>query len=107
MPTTALMVLTTCPDKAMADAIAKRLIETGLAACVQLGQSVESYYAWQGAVCQSVEVPLQIKCLAVHYHAIEQLIMEQHSYQVPEIIALPIEQGLTTYLQWIEETSQS
>jgi periplasmic divalent cation tolerance protein len=107
MSTTALMVLTTCPDKAMADAIAKRLIETGLAACVQLGHSVESYYAWQGEVCQSVEVPLQIKCLAVHYHAIEQVIVELHSYQVPEIIALPIEQGLTTYLQWIKETTKS
>lgn len=107
MSTTALLVMTTCPDIAQAQALAKRLIELRLAACVQLGQSVESHYQWQGEVCQSQEVPLQIKCLAANYNAIERTILELHSYQVPEIIALPITQGLGTYLQWIEENSQS
>ena len=103
----ALVVITTCEDNASAQALAKHLVELGLAACVQLIPGVESFYQWQGKVCQSKEVQLQIKCLAAHYDAIEQQILKLHSYQVPEIIALPITQGLDTYLQWIKETSQS
>ncbi|WP_394129420.1 divalent-cation tolerance protein CutA [Shewanella maritima] len=102
-----LIVYSTCPDKTVAQTIARGLISKQLAACVQIGQSIESVYAWQGELCQSQEVPLQIKCLASHYDAIEQMILKHHPYDVPEIIASSIDRGFAPYLQWIEETSAS
>jgi periplasmic divalent cation tolerance protein len=102
-----LLIFTTCPNKAVADTIAAALVNAKLAACVQISQAVESVYVWDNQLCQSQEVQLQIKSLAVHYQAIEQMVIQLHPYEVPELIATPITHGFAPYLTWIEETTQS
>ncbi|MEZ9234208.1 divalent-cation tolerance protein CutA [Shewanella sp. 10N.286.52.A9] len=102
-----LLVITTCPDITSAKKLASALVDAKLAACVQLYPQMESVYVWEDEVCHSSEVGMHIKCLASHYDAIEQLVIQQHPYEVPELIAVPIAQGLPNYLQWIKETSQS
>ena len=102
-----LIILTTCPDTATASDIANALVETQLAACVQIGQVIKSVYRWDNQVCQSQEVPMQIKCAASQYSAIEQLVIKMHPYEVPEFIATPIIGGFGPYLQWIKDNSPS
>ncbi|WP_076414305.1 divalent-cation tolerance protein CutA [Shewanella sp. UCD-KL12] len=98
-----LLVITTCPSKEEATALAKRLIAANLAACIQIPSQVTSIYQWEGEVCEEQEYQLQIKCVAKHYAAIESAIKLGHSYQVPEIIALPISHGLPEYVNWVNE----
>jgi periplasmic divalent cation tolerance protein len=106
MPTT-LLVLTNCPDEESANAIALALVEERLAACVNILPRVQSVYRWQGAVESATEIPLFIKSTATNYPALEAAIRNRHPYQVPEIIALPVERGLPAYLDWIaSETTQ-
>jgi len=104
---TTLLVLTNCPDEESANAIALALIEERLAACVNILPRVQSVYRWQGAVESATEIPLFIKSTAANYPALEAAIRNRHPYQVPEIIALPVAQGLPAYLDWIaSETTQ-
>jgi periplasmic divalent cation tolerance protein len=106
MPTT-LLVLTNCPDEESANAIALALVEERLAACVNILPRVQSVYRWQGAVESATEIPLFIKSTATNYPALEAAIRNRHPYQVPEIIALPVDRGLPAYLDWIaSETTQ-
>lgn len=98
------VVLVTAPSKAAAAAIAQALIQDKLAACVNI-LPVESLYIWQGQVQQEQEYQLLIKTHLVHYQALETRIRELHSYEVPEIIAVPILQGSAAYLHWIGETT--
>lgn len=85
-------------------AIAQALIQDKLAACVNM-LPVESVYTWQGQVQQEREYQLLIKTHLANYPALEAKIRELHSYEVPEIIAVPILQGSAAYLQWIGETT--
>jgi len=102
-----LLVITNCPDEECANAIALAVVEARLAACVTILPRVQSVYRWQGAVESATEIPLMIKATAANYPALEKLIAERHPYDVPEIIALPIAQGLPAYLNWVaEETVQ-
>ena len=102
-----ILVLCTFPDLGKARETATALIESQLAACVNLIPAVESIYRWQGAVESAVEVPLLIKTTAAAYPALEAAIRERHPYDVPEIIALPITAGLPAYLNWLaDETRQ-
>ncbi|WP_265945335.1 divalent-cation tolerance protein CutA [Dechloromonas sp. A34] len=96
-----LLVITNCPDEASANAIALAVVEARLAACVNILPRVQSVYRWQGAVESATEIPLLIKTTAANYPALEQAIAELHPYEVPEIIALPIAQGLPAYLNWV------
>jgi periplasmic divalent cation tolerance protein len=102
-----LLVITNCPDEECAHAIALAVVEARLAACVNILPRVQSVYRWQGAVESATEIPLFIKATVANYPALEKLIAERHPYDVPEIIALPIAQGLPAYLNWVaEETVQ-
>lgn len=102
-----LLVITNCPDEESANAIALTVVEARLAACVNILPRVQSVYRWQGAVESASEIPLLIKATAANYPALEKLIADRHPYDVPEIIALPIAQGLPAYLNWVaEETVQ-
>lgn len=96
-----LLVLTNCPDQSVAESLAKALIESRLAACVNILAPCRSVYRWQGQVETATEIPLLIKSTAANYAALETLIRQQHPYDVPEIIALPIERGLPDYLNWL------
>ncbi|HNY64864.1 MAG TPA: divalent-cation tolerance protein CutA [Deltaproteobacteria bacterium] len=98
------MVLTTCPSQEEADRIACLLIEGRLAACVQ-ATAITSCYRWKGEVSRDSELLLFIKAKAANYERIESCILENHSYEVPEIVLVPIEKGFTGYLRWIDETS--
>lgn len=96
------LLLCTCPDKLTAEKIARFIVEQQLAACVNVLPSVTSIYRWQNAIEQADEVLLLIKAKASVYAELEQTIKANHPYDVPEIIALEIKQGLPSYLQWID-----
>lgn len=96
-----LLVITNCPDEESANAIALAVVEARLAACVNILPRIQSVYRWQGAVESATEIPLFIKATVANYPALEKAIHERHPYAVPEIIALPIAQGLPAYLNWV------
>lgn len=96
-----LLILTNCPDEESANAIALAVVEAQLAACVNILPRVQSVYRWQGAVESASEIPLLIKSTAKNYPALEAAIRARHPYDIPEIIALPISQGLPAYLNWV------
>lgn len=101
MPTDALLVLTTCPDADAAQRLAQILVEDRLAACVSLVGPVTSVYRWREAVETAAEVLLLIKTPADRYPALEQALRAAHPYEVPEIIAVPVQRGLDDYLDWV------
>lgn len=102
-----LAVLCTCPDAAVARKLAAGLVERRLAACVNVLPGIRSIYRWQGRVQEDGEVLLVIKAPENRYEALQDWLLEQHPYDVPEIIALPIGRGLPAYLEWVvQETSK-
>ena len=96
------MILTTTDSKSEAEKIAKALIEDRLAACVQI-EHIESIYRWDGKIVQEGEYLLRIKSIDGMYEQIESKIKDIHSYDIPQIIQIPIERGYDGYLRWIEE----
>jgi periplasmic divalent cation tolerance protein len=94
-------ITTACADKDEAERIAARLLERKLAACVQL-LPVSSRYVWKGEVCADEEILLLIKCRRDRYAAIERTILENHSYELPEILLTPVLGGYDKYLAWID-----
>jgi len=99
------VILTTCGNKEEAEKLARLLIESRLAACVQI-TGVTSFYEWGGAVNRDNEQLLLIKAKSAHYDKIEELISRNHSYEVPEIVQLPISDGSEAYLKWIAAVSK-
>ena len=83
-----LLVLTTLPDQTTAETLASALVESRLAACVNILQPCRSIYRWQGTVETADEVPLLIKTTEARYPALEAAIRARHPYEIPEIIAL-------------------
>lgn len=96
-----LLVFTNLPDRASAERLADLLLEQRLAACVNILAPCRSVYRWKGAVQHDDEHPLLIKTSAERYGALEQALRQGHPYELPEIIAVPIEQGLPAYLDWV------
>lgn len=96
-----LLVFTTLPDTASAQALAEHLVGARVAACVSVQSPCRSVYRWQGQVERADEVPLLIKTTASRYAALEAEIRARHPYAVPEIVALPIQRGLPAYLAWL------
>lgn len=106
MTQSALLILTTVPDRVAAERIASVLVESRMAACVNMLPGVQSVYRWQGAVERADEIQLFIKTTAGRYREVEEAIRTHHPYDVPEIIALPIQPGLPAYFQWLNESTQ-
>lgn len=96
-----LLVLTNLPDRAAAERLAGLLIDQQLAACVNILAPCRSVYRWKGAVQHEEEHPMLIKTTAERYPALEQALRAAHPYELPEIIAVPIERGLPAYLAWV------
>ena len=96
-----LLVFTNLPDRAAAERIAGLLLEQRLAACVNILAPCRSVYRWKGAVQHDEEHPMLIKTSAERYPALEQALRREHPYELPEIIAVPIERGLPAYLDWV------
>src|SRR3990167_1567528 len=93
-------IVVMCTTKNIEEAreIAKGLLAEGIASCISVVQPVESWFVWEEAIESVQEVQLFIKAKRENYVAIEKWIVANHSYEVPEILALPIEQGLPAYL---------
>jgi periplasmic divalent cation tolerance protein len=102
-----LLVLTNLPDRAVAERIADTLIGAQLAACVNILAPCRSVYRWNGAVQHDEEHPMLIKTTAERYPALEQALRAAHPYELPEIIAVPIERGLPAYLAWVAGETKS
>ena len=96
-----ILVITTMPDRASATSLAQTLIDEHVAACVNVLADCASFYRWQGKSETAVEVPVLIKTTDGNYSKLEQRIMSLHPYELPELIAVPITNGLPAYLKWI------
>ncbi|OVZ60380.1 divalent-cation tolerance protein CutA [Pigmentiphaga sp. NML080357] len=101
------LVLSNAPDAETAQRIARRLVEGGQAACVNVGAPMRSIYRWQGEVESADEIPLFIKTTAARLQAVREAIAGLHPYEVPEIIAVPITEGLPAYLDWVRQETQN
>ena len=98
-----LLVITNLPDAATAEKLARRIIEARAAACVNQLAPCTSTYRWKDNIEIATEVPLLIKTTKEAYPRLEKLIREAHPYELPEIIAVPVEAGLPAYLGWVNE----
>lgn len=98
-----LVVLTTTPNLIEAESLAKKIVEAKLAACVQILPEMKSFYFWEGAVQKEPEHLLLIKTLPEKFAELEKFIQTNHSYGVPEIVALEAEKISETYLGWMTE----
>jgi periplasmic divalent cation tolerance protein len=96
-----LLVLTNLPDAYSAHALAGALVEARLAACVNILAPCRSVYRWQGKTENAEEVPVLIKTTVARYAELEAAIRARHPYELPEIIAVPIDRGLPEYLAWV------
>jgi periplasmic divalent cation tolerance protein len=96
-----LLVLTNVPERAVAERLADLLVEKQLAACVSILAPCRSVYRWKGAVQHDEEHPMLIKTTDDRYPALEQALRAAHPYELPEIIAVPVERGLPAYLDWV------
>ncbi|MBA2435540.1 MAG: divalent-cation tolerance protein CutA [Verrucomicrobiota bacterium] len=102
-----LLVLSTFPDVATARRIGRQLVEDKCAACANLLPAVESIYWWQQKVETASETIVLLKTSADRYEALETTLRQLHPYEVPEIIAFRVEQGLPEYLRWVSENCAS
>jgi periplasmic divalent cation tolerance protein len=98
------VVLTTTKDSAEAERIAKQLVDERLAACVNVLPKISSTYKWKGKVVHASEALLLIKTSKERLDRLIARVKELHSYEIPEILALPIERGSQEYLKWLEES---
>ena len=101
-----LLVVTNLPDRASAEKLAALLVERRLAACVNILAPCNSVYRWKGEVRRDEEHPLLIKTVQDRYAALEASIRANHPYELPEIIAVSIDNGLPAYLQWVESETR-
>jgi len=97
-------VLVTCPGD-RAPELARAVVAARLAACVNIVGEVRSIYTWKGEVCDDAESLLVIKTRASLFEALREKVVDLHPYDVPEVIALPIDKGHPEYLAWIEEST--
>lgn len=102
-----LLVLSTFPDAEKARQTGTLLVESQLAACVNLCPGVTSIYRWKGEIESSSEVLALIKTTRAQYPALEQRLRELHPYEVPEILAIPAERAYEAYAQWVMDQTLS
>ena len=101
------IVLTTCPDAVSAERIARALVEEGLAACVNILPPMRSIYRWKGKIGDATEQLLVIKSTVARFPAIRDRLRTLHPYELPEIIAVPIADGLPEYLAWLNHPEKN
>lgn len=104
---TACLVLTAFASREQAEPVIDALISEHLASCVQVHE-VDSTYVWRGEVVKAKETVLSIRTMGDAYPALEKRLRELHPYELPEIVRVPIADGLTPYIEWIAgNTAQS
>jgi len=101
--TDACIVLTTCGSEETALTIAAALVDQGFAACVNILPSVKSYYYYMGGTHLDEEVMLLIKTTAEQFDQVSQVITDLHTYEIPEILMLPVGAGSPAFLAWLRE----
>lgn len=97
------IIFCTCPDVASSEKIAGELVEKHLAACVNLIPNITSVYQWQGNLEKSQEFLLVIKTRSKMFESVEKAILGLHPYELPEIISIPLQEGFSNYLSWIDD----
>ena len=102
-----LLVVTNLPDRPAAERLAERLVTGRLAACVNILAPCVSVYRWQGKVERAEEIPVLIKTPERLYGKVEQTITECHPYELPEIVAVPVNSGLPAYLAWVAAETEA
>lgn len=98
------IVFSSCPDEAVAERLARQLVEEGLAACVSRLPGARSTYRWEGAIHDDAEVLLIAKTSAARLATLTARISALHPYEVPEVLAVPVEAGAERYLGWLGQT---
>jgi periplasmic divalent cation tolerance protein len=96
------LVFTTCPDAATAGVIGHSLVEEGLAACINILPPMQSIYRWKGQIETASEQQLIIKTTRTRFTAVRDRIRALHPYELPEILAVPVADGLPEYLAWLK-----
>jgi periplasmic divalent cation tolerance protein len=97
-----IVVLSTCGSEEEAVRIARRLVEGRVAACVNLIPRIRSIYRWEGKVEDATEWMLLIKTSRERYDALATMLEAAHSYELPEVLALPVIAGSANYLAWLD-----
>lgn len=95
------VVFVTCGSAEEAEKIARALVEERLAACVNISAPIRSLYRWEGKLCDDKEVLLVIKTARALFDRVRRAVEKLHSYQVPEVICLPVIDGAPNYLNWL------
>ena len=104
METEAIAVFMTAPNAEEAGRLAEMLVEKRLAACVQMLPGMESVYRWQGKIEREREVLLIVKTTQAKFEELEKEVRAIHSYDTPEIVAVPLTAGSHPYLTWLEDS---
>ena len=102
-----LLVLSTVGDAETAEEIARDVVGKGLAACVNIIPEIRSIYSWKGRIESDAERLLVIKTTGERFEALRATIVRLHPYDVPEVIAVPIERGHTPYLEWLDAACEN
>lgn len=95
------LILCTCPSHEVAEQLATSLVEQRLAACINIVPGLTSIYHWEGKLEKGTEELLLIKTTQDRYLALQNAIQQQHPYELPEIIAVTLEDGSPDYLRWL------
>lgn len=104
--TDCVVVLITAPSVEQAESIGRALVESRLAACANIVPGLKSIFHWQGQVCTEDEVLMLVKSRSEQFPDLVRKVKDHHSYEVPEIIALPILTGDDAYLDWLKEETR-
>ncbi len=107
MDTQYVQVFISCESRAQAKSMVDSLLEDQIIACAQILPKVESFYRWRGQIERAEECLLLIKSRKDQMAAIQSRVIELHTYEVPEILAVPVVDGSTEYLNWINEQIKS
>ena len=107
MSTDTLIVLCTCPEREVGLHIAEQLVDRRLAACVNLVPGITSVYRWEDRRESADEVLLVIKTRNERFAELQQAVSELHPYELPELIAVPVQRGLSAYLNWVAQCTTS
>jgi periplasmic divalent cation tolerance protein len=100
----ACVVLVTAPDAAVAQQLARLVLEQKLAACINIIPAMTSFFWWQGKIDEQTETLLIIKTVAEKLTVLIEAVKKNHPYEVPEIIALPVVGGSEDYLKWLRDS---